>query len=109
MSLQDRIRKFIRQNYVEPARRRGEQEVAMIAGDVHCRMRLNNITPGVCGALRSSKLQEDCDMLLVEEIRRPNVKKDSPTNKYVFRLVDSESLVKKENQELSLSMRQGLR
>lgn len=52
----DRIRAFIIESYVEPARRQGLNRFDIRAGDVHSAMGLDNHLPAVCSALRGGKL-----------------------------------------------------
>lgn len=49
--LADRIREYVRINYVEPAKRAGTTEVTVRAGDVHRQMGLQDQVPVVCDAL----------------------------------------------------------
>jgi len=90
MPLTDEIRRFSCDNYINPARERGENQITILSGDVHARMRLRSRMPAVCSALRSRKLQRMCGVRLIREIRRPGVKRDSSTNRFVFELVNVE-------------------
>jgi hypothetical protein len=49
----DRVREYARREFIEPARRRGETRVRIVAGDVHRALRLYNRVPLVCSALAS--------------------------------------------------------
>lgn len=51
----DRIRDYARQQYIDPARRRGEETVRILVGEVHRGLRLTNLVPAVCSALRGAK------------------------------------------------------
>lgn len=51
----DRSRAFAKREFVEPARRRGDTLVRIVAGDVHRALGLKNRVPAVCQALRSKK------------------------------------------------------
>lgn len=55
MTTVNRIRDYARQHYIEPARRRGEGTVRIVAGDVHRSLSLNNRVPAVCAALQGKK------------------------------------------------------
>lgn len=55
--LSDKVRKFVYENYVLPARESGEQTVKVRAGDVHKAMGLRNRLPLVCSALGSRKFE----------------------------------------------------
>jgi hypothetical protein len=52
-NLSDRIRDYVRREYIEPARRRREVAVRIVAGDVHRALHLTNRVPVVCSALSS--------------------------------------------------------
>jgi hypothetical protein len=80
------VREYLVENYVEPARRRGEKELSVISGEVHGRMGLKNRMPLICSVLRGAKLQEASNIRLIREVTLPSVKKDSSTNKFVFRI-----------------------
>lgn len=65
MTLADEIRAFVHQNYFEPARRRGEHEITIRAGDVHSAMKLVGRMPAVCSALGTDKFQKEYRVRLV--------------------------------------------
>jgi hypothetical protein len=54
MSQADRIRNFVAENYVAPARDESRSEVTIRAGDVHRAMHLTSAMPAVCSAIGSS-------------------------------------------------------
>ena len=58
MNQADRIRQFVSETYVVPARNRGIIEVEIRAGDIHREMRLSNAMPAVCSALGSNKFEQ---------------------------------------------------
>jgi hypothetical protein len=60
----DNIRDYARQQYVDPARRRGEQIVRIGAGEVHRGLRLHNLVPAVCSALRGTKFLTENNLRL---------------------------------------------
>jgi len=70
--LADEIREFVCENYIKPARERGEKQIAIRAGDVHKEMGLVSRIPAVCSALGTNKFQDLCG---IELIRR-----EGPTN-----------------------------
>ena len=82
MSVADDIRQFCVEQYVEPARRRGDYVVAIRSGDVHNRMELGQRMPAVCGALGAEKFEQ------LARVRRIAI--DGPLNGastlFVFRL-----------------------
>ncbi len=54
----DDIRRFVLETYVDPVRRRGQQAVAVRAGDVHRDLGLTNAFAAVCSAIGSNKFKE---------------------------------------------------
>jgi len=54
----NRIRQFVRDHYIDPARAEGHAEITIRAGDVHREMSLTNAMPAVCSAIGSSKFDE---------------------------------------------------
>src|ERR1700732_3356796 len=59
LSLTDQIRDHARSQYIEPARRRREAVVQIVAGDVHKALGLSNRVPVVCNALSSKRFLEE--------------------------------------------------
>jgi hypothetical protein len=60
------VREHVREKYIEPARRRGDALVRVPVGEVHRALRLTNLVPLVCNALKSKIfLRENC-LVLVE-------------------------------------------
>lgn len=57
MKKADHIRKYVLDNYIEPARRRGDTSVAVRAGDVHKATGLRNSIPAVASAPGANKSQ----------------------------------------------------
>jgi len=55
----DQVREHARQEYIEPARRRGDSIVRIVAGDVQKAARLVNRTALVCQALKSHKFLKE--------------------------------------------------
>ncbi len=62
----DRIRKFVLDHYVEPARIEGRAEITLRAGDIHRAMRLTNRLPVVCNAIGYPKFLELARVTLVD-------------------------------------------
>jgi hypothetical protein len=52
----NRIRQFVRDHYIAPARAVGRGEITIRAGDVQREMSLTNAMPAVCSAIGSSPL-----------------------------------------------------
>jgi hypothetical protein len=53
------VRQYALRTYVEPARRRGQSTLSIVAGDVHKAVGLSNQVPIVCNALKSRKFLEE--------------------------------------------------
>lgn len=62
----DSIRAFALENYVQPARRRGERFVTIRTGDVHKAMAFKNKMPAVCSALKARKFETLAGVRLVK-------------------------------------------
>lgn len=65
--LSDQIRDFVGKKLIEPARRKGEKEITIRAGDVHSKMGLRNRIPAVCSAIKTKKFLQIYDIRLVNE------------------------------------------
>lgn len=68
----DAIRLYAQKEYVEPARRKGEKRVQIVAGDVHRGMRLRNRVPNVCSVLGSRTFLERNGLIIEEVIGPPS-------------------------------------
>lgn len=62
MSQADRIRVFVVQRLVQPARMAGRSSLTVRAGDVHQAMGLVNMPRAVCSVLRGSKLHQEAGL-----------------------------------------------
>jgi hypothetical protein len=60
----DLIRDYVRREYVEPARKRGDSSLRIVAGDVQRALRLENRIPLVCSALSGKKFLEQNQLIL---------------------------------------------
>lgn len=60
----DEIREYVKRNYIEPARNKGEEKITINAGEVDIRMRLGRV-PNVNNAL-IRKLEELCKVRLIK-------------------------------------------
>jgi len=58
MSYADDVRKYCIKKIVEPARRRGEKQIKIRAGDVHSAMGYRNRLPLICAALGANIFEE---------------------------------------------------
>lgn len=66
MSIADRIRAHAAATYIDPARRCGEREVVIRAGDVHRAMGLTSAMPSVCSALGGRRFEEAAEVALID-------------------------------------------
>jgi hypothetical protein len=65
MSQADEIRAFAVAHVIAPARKRGEAEIAIRAGDIHKAMGLRNAMPAICSAIGSDKFTLTAGVTLV--------------------------------------------
>jgi 5-methylcytosine-specific restriction protein B len=65
MLLADQIRKFVLDQYIEPARRNGKKSIRIRVGDVHSAMGLSSHQPAVAGALGANKFESYAKVRLV--------------------------------------------
>jgi len=68
----DSIRDYVRATYVDPARRRGEHRIKIVAGEVHSGIGLRNRMPLVCSALRSRALLSSARLRIVSDEGPPS-------------------------------------
>lgn len=66
MSQADRIRQFVLDSYIAPARANGRAEVTIRAGDVHKELGFVSAMPAVCSAIGSSKFNQLANVDLIE-------------------------------------------
>ena len=66
----ERVRNYAAQRYIEPARRRGETTVQIIAGEIHKALHLQNVMPNVCQALKGPKFLKE-QGLVIESVEGP--------------------------------------
>lgn len=55
MILADRIRKYVVDEIIQPARQKGQSSVHVRAGEVHAALGLENRMPAVCSSLDADK------------------------------------------------------
>jgi hypothetical protein len=60
----DRVREHARREYIEPARRRQESTIRIVAGEVQKAVRLSNRVSLVCQALKSHKFLDENHLVL---------------------------------------------
>ncbi|KFF64924.1 ATPase AAA [Pectobacterium brasiliense] len=85
----DEIRDYVLENYIIPARERGDSRVTVVVGPLNTEMGLNMAWPNICQALDGQKFQELAD------IPPPVTEgpKKSTTRKYTFILTEGDQLV----------------
>jgi len=71
---------YVQSQYIEPARKRGEKQVTIRAGDIHDEMKLRNCQPNVCETLRGRRLLEHCNIRLADERWGRNVHQHNARN-----------------------------
>jgi len=104
-SLADNIRVFVCEKILKPRFQEGEKEIALRAGDIAKVMNLSNRIPAICSALRSKKMVEVIKERLnidveVEEVKRDNVKRNSSTNVFIFKIIKREDVDVRNNRLL---------
>lgn len=62
----DRVRQFINDNYFEPSRRKGVEQLTLRSGDIHRKMNLHNRYPLVCSVMRSHKTERLCNVKIIK-------------------------------------------
>jgi hypothetical protein len=80
----DEVREYARREYIEPARKRGESTVRIVAGDVQRAVKLSNRAALVCQALKSHKFLKENHLVLEKWEGPPSGV--STTVKAVYRL-----------------------
>jgi hypothetical protein len=68
----DSIREYVRKTYLEPARKRGLNQVRVNAGEVHSGLGLRNRVPMVCSALRSKELLREAHVKILKDEGPPS-------------------------------------
>jgi len=58
MTLSDDVRKYCFDNYISPARKRGDGFISIRAGDIHKEMNFKKRMPLVCSSLGTKKFEE---------------------------------------------------
>ena len=82
----DRVREHARREYVEPARRRRDPTVRIVAGEVQKAVRLSNRVALVCQALKSHKFLDENHLVLEKWDGPPSGM--STTVTFTYRLLD---------------------
>jgi len=71
MTLADKIREFVKMNYIDQARKNGEQLVSVRASDVHRALGLEHQYPTICTALDSDKFIDYASVVLSKRTGPP--------------------------------------
>lgn len=58
VKLADRIRRFVLENYIQPARAAGQRSVMVRVGDVNTAMGLNSRQAAIAGAVGAKKFEQ---------------------------------------------------
>jgi 5-methylcytosine-specific restriction protein B len=66
MTQADRIRRYVREHHIDPARQAGQSTVTVKAADVHAALDLENRFPAVCSALDAGKFLDEARVTLVQ-------------------------------------------
>jgi len=67
-----KVRRYVRDHYVRPARSRRQATFRVVVGDVHRALRLNNRVPLVCNALASRRFLEENSLRLLGRTGPPS-------------------------------------
>jgi 5-methylcytosine-specific restriction protein B len=86
MTRSEEVRKHVVEQYIAPARRKGEETVQVRAGNVHNELHWTGRVPSVCQALDSQKFEHEAGVELVDR-SRPG---PSTTVVFTYRLLDRE-------------------
>ena len=78
----DRVRDHAKAEYIDPAKKAGKRSLTLRAGDIHKELGFSRRIPTVCSALRSRKLQKNCNIELTY-VGGPN---NSTTTTFTYRL-----------------------
>ena len=81
------MREYAIKKYIEPARKRGETTVRIVAGDVERALGLSNRSAQVCSALRTDKFLKESHVS-IEKVKGP-AKQMSTTTEFTYRLLDT--------------------
>jgi len=83
------VRDYARRHFLEPARKRNESTVRIIAGEIHKGLGLQNRVPAICQALKSRKFQEENRIVLEKSEGPPSGM--STTMTFVYRFLESDA------------------
>lgn len=64
MTQADKIREFVKKNYIDPARQSGQKTVTVRASEIHKAMGLEKRFPAICGAIDTDKFIKFASVVL---------------------------------------------
>jgi hypothetical protein len=79
----DEVRQYAKEQYIDQARNKGKDSVSIRAGNIHKELGFSQRLPLVCGALRSNKFQQLCDIELIKT-EGPN---NSTTTTFTYKIL----------------------
>lgn len=83
------VRDYARRYFLEPARKRNESTVRIVAGEIHKGLGLQNRVPAICQALKSRKFQDENRMVLEKSEGPPSGMSNRMT--FIYRFLESDS------------------
>ncbi|HVB40222.1 MAG TPA: hypothetical protein VNE83_04945 [Terriglobales bacterium] len=86
-TIADQVRELACRQYIEPARRRRQATVRIVAGQVHRALGLRNRARSVCAALTSQIFLQGNRLRLESQVGPPSG--ESTTMAYTFRILDA--------------------
>jgi hypothetical protein len=86
MTFSEEVQRYFQENYVNPARKRGESRIDVKAGDIHRKLGWSRRVPLVCAALSSQKLQRRVGVRLKQKDGPPSGQ--SPTVIFHFEILN---------------------
>jgi hypothetical protein len=87
-----RVREWVQNHIVKPARARGDRMITVTAGEVHNQLGLTNRVPVVCQALRSKRFLE-ANRLVLKNVTGPPSGL-STTVKFTYEIVSGDTAAK---------------
>ncbi|SRR6266851_2183208 len=84
-----RVREWVQNHIVQPAKARGDRLITVTAGEVHNQLGLTNRVPVVCQALKSKRFLQENQLVLKDVSGPPSGL--STTVKFTFEIVSSDT------------------
>lgn len=88
-----KIRLYVTERLIAPARKAGETTVRILSGDVHKNMGLQNALPAVCSVLEGAAFAKQAKVVLIDRDSPIGSDKPSSTIRYSYELQDSENTI----------------